>query len=68
MLNYTQYRDNNNSKGNDGKTEKRGKPVSPSNKLVQEPEGNEENRYSDPDSNKMKINYAKNPMKPTRTL
>jgi translation initiation factor RLI1 len=26
---------------------------------VQEPEGNEENRYSDPDSNKMKINYAK---------
>jgi hypothetical protein len=27
--------------------------------LVQEPEGNEENRYSDPDSNKMKINYAK---------
>jgi hypothetical protein len=30
-----------------------------SKKLVQEPEGNEENRYSDPDSNKMKINYAK---------
>jgi hypothetical protein len=29
--------------------------------LVQEPEGNEENRYSDPDSNKMKINYAKEP-------
>jgi hypothetical protein len=27
--------------------------------LVQEPEGNEENRYSDPDSNKMKISYAK---------
>jgi hypothetical protein len=27
----------------------------------QEPEGNEENRYSDPDSNKMKINYAKGP-------
>jgi hypothetical protein len=32
-----------------------------SKKLVQEPEGNEENRYSDPDSNKMKINYAKEP-------
>jgi hypothetical protein len=32
-----------------------------SKKLVQEPEGNEENRYSDPDSNKMKINYAKGP-------
>jgi hypothetical protein len=31
------------------------------NKLVQEPEGNKENRYSDPDSNKMKINYAKEP-------
>jgi hypothetical protein len=41
--------------------EKRGKPVSPSNKLVQEPEGNEENRYSDPDSKKTKINYAKEP-------
>jgi hypothetical protein len=32
-----------------------------SKKLVQEPEGNEENRYSDTDSNKMKINYAKEP-------
>jgi hypothetical protein len=41
--------------------EKRGKPVCPSNKLVQEPEGNEENRYSDPDSKKTKINYAKEP-------
>jgi hypothetical protein len=30
-----------------------------SKKLVQEPEGNDENRYSDPDSNKMKTNYAK---------
>jgi Ni,Fe-hydrogenase I large subunit len=29
--------------------------------LVQEPEGNEENRYSDQDSNKMMINYAKKP-------
>jgi GH24 family phage-related lysozyme (muramidase) len=41
--------------------EKRGKRVSPSNKFVQESEGNEENRYSDPDSNKTKINYAKEP-------
>jgi hypothetical protein len=32
-----------------------------SKKLVQEPDGNEENRYSDPDSNKMKINSAKGP-------
>jgi hypothetical protein len=31
----------------------------PNNKLVQEPEGNEENSYPDPDSNKTKINYAK---------
>jgi gas vesicle protein len=40
---------------------KRGKPVPASNKLLQEPEGNEENRYSDPDSNKTKINYVKEP-------
>jgi hypothetical protein len=32
-----------------------------SKKLVQEPEGNEENRYSDPDYNKRKISYAKEP-------
>jgi hypothetical protein len=31
------------------------------NKLVQEPEGNEENRSSDPDSNKTKVNYDKEP-------
>jgi hypothetical protein len=30
-------------------------------KLVQEPEGNEENRYSHQTSNKMNINYAKEP-------
>jgi hypothetical protein len=35
----------------------------PKNKLVQDSEGNEENRYSDPDSNKTKINYAKEPNK-----
>jgi uncharacterized membrane protein YcgQ (UPF0703/DUF1980 family) len=32
-----------------------------SKKLVQEPEGNEQNKYSDPNSKKMKINYAKEP-------
>jgi hypothetical protein len=37
------------------------KPFSPKNKLVQDSEGNEENRYPDPDSNKTKINYAKEP-------
>jgi hypothetical protein len=42
--------------------EERGKPFSPpNNKLAQEQEGNEENRHSDPDSNKTKINYAKEP-------
>jgi chromosome segregation ATPase len=41
--------------------EKRGKSFFPNNKLVQEPEGNEEIRYPDPDSNKMKINYANEP-------
>jgi hypothetical protein len=40
---------------------KQGNHVFPNNKLVQEPEGNEENRYPDPDSKKMKIKYAKEP-------
>jgi hypothetical protein len=40
---------------------KQGNQFLHSKKLVQEPEGNEENRYLDPDSNKMKINYAKVP-------
>jgi hypothetical protein len=35
----------------------------PKNKLVQDSEGNEENRYPDPDSNKTKINYTKEPNK-----
>jgi hypothetical protein len=34
------------------------KPFSPQNKLVQ---GNEENGYPHPDSNKTKINYTKEP-------
>jgi hypothetical protein len=42
-----------------GRWKKQGIQFPPSNKLVQEPEENEENRYSDPDSNKTKINYAK---------
>jgi hypothetical protein len=33
----------------------------PQNKLVLDSEGNEENRYLAPDSNKTKINYAKEP-------
>jgi hypothetical protein len=37
------------------------KPFSPQKKLVQDSEGNEENRYPDPDSNKTKINYTEEP-------
>jgi MinD-like ATPase involved in chromosome partitioning or flagellar assembly len=44
-----------------GRQKKQGYQFPHSKKLVQEPEGNEENTYSDPDSNKMKINYAKEP-------
>jgi membrane-associated HD superfamily phosphohydrolase len=44
-----------------GRQKKQGNQFPHSKKLVQEPQGNEENRYSDPDFNKMKINYAKEP-------
>jgi histidinol-phosphate/aromatic aminotransferase/cobyric acid decarboxylase-like protein len=44
-----------------GRRKKEGNHFPPNNKLVQEPEGNEENRYPDPDSNKKKTNYAKEP-------
>jgi hypothetical protein len=44
-----------------GIRKKEGNHFPPNNKLVQELEGNEENRYPDPDSNKTKINYAKQP-------
>jgi hypothetical protein len=38
---------------------KRWTPFSPQNNLIQDSEGNEENRYPVPDSNKTKINYTK---------
>jgi hypothetical protein len=44
-----------------GRQKKQGNQFPHSKKLLQEPEGNEENRYSDPDSNKMKVNYTKEP-------
>jgi hypothetical protein len=44
-----------------GRQKKQGNQFPHSKTFVQEQEGNEENRYSDPDSNKMKINYAKEP-------
>jgi hypothetical protein len=37
--------------------------VPPKNKLVHKSEGNKENRYPDPDTNKTKINYIKEPNK-----
>jgi hypothetical protein len=40
---------------------------SPQNDIIQNSEGNEENRYPVPDSNKTKIN-TKEPKKPKRTL
>jgi hypothetical protein len=44
-----------------GRQKKTGKPVSPKQKISTGTKGNEENRYSDPDSKIMKINYAKEP-------
>jgi hypothetical protein len=44
-----------------GRQKKQGNQFPNGKKLLQEPEVNEENRYSDPDSNKMKKNYAKEP-------
>jgi gas vesicle protein len=44
-----------------GRRKKEGNHFPSNNKLVQEPEGNEENRCPDPDSIKTKINYAKEP-------
>jgi hypothetical protein len=44
-----------------GRQKKQGNQFAYNKKLVQEPEVNEENRYSETDSNKIKINYAKEP-------
>jgi hypothetical protein len=49
------------SSGNMGRQKRDGNFSSPQNKLVQFSEGNEENGYPDPDSNKTKRNYAKEP-------
>jgi hypothetical protein len=50
-----------------GRQKRDGNHSSPKNKLVQDSEGNEENGYPDPDSNKTKINYSKEPNEATRT-
>jgi hypothetical protein len=47
--------------GNMGRQKRDGNHSSPKNKLVQDSEQNEENGYPDPDSNKAKINYTKEP-------
>jgi hypothetical protein len=47
---------------------KEGNHFPPNNKLVQEPEVNEQNRCPDTDSNKTKIYYAKDPNEAQRTL
>jgi hypothetical protein len=44
-----------------GRRKKDGNHFPPKNKLIQEPEGNEEKRHPVPHSNKTKINYAKEP-------
>jgi hypothetical protein len=48
-----------NTKWSNGKIKKRWKPFSPQNNLLQDSEGNEENRYPVLNSNKTKINDAK---------
>jgi hypothetical protein len=54
--------------GNMGRQKRDGNHYPPKNKLVLDSEGNEENRYPDPDSSKTKKTMPKNPRKPTRTL
>jgi hypothetical protein len=44
-----------------GRQKKYGNHSPPNSKLIQEPEGNEENGYQDSDSNKTKRNYTKQP-------
>jgi hypothetical protein len=44
-----------------GRRKRDGNHSSPQNKVVQDLELNEENGYPDPDSNKTKINYTKEP-------
>jgi DNA-binding protein YbaB len=46
-----------------GRQKRDGNHSTPQNKLVQDSDRNEENRYTDPDSNKTKINYTKGPNK-----
>jgi hypothetical protein len=47
--------------GNIGRRKREGNHSPPKNKVVHDLEQNEENGYPDPDSNKTKINYTKEP-------
>jgi hypothetical protein len=51
-----------------GRRKKDGKHSSPKNKAVQDLEQNQENGYLDPDSNKTKINYTKEPKKDHKNI
>jgi hypothetical protein len=50
-----------------GRRKRDGNHSPPKNKVVQDLVQNEENRHPDPDSNKTKINYTKEPNKDYRT-
>jgi uncharacterized membrane protein YcgQ (UPF0703/DUF1980 family) len=51
-----------------GRWKRDGNHSPPKNKLVQDSEGNEENRYPDPDSNKTKVNYTKETSKAHKNI
>jgi hypothetical protein len=54
--------------GKMGRTKRGGNHSPPKNKVVQDLEQNEENGYPDPDSNKTKINYTKEPNKDHKNI
>jgi hypothetical protein len=54
--------------GSMGRRKRHGNHSSPKNKVVQDLEQNEENGYPDPDSNKTKINYTKEPNEEQKTI
>jgi hypothetical protein len=51
-----------------GRRKRDGKHSPPKNKLIQDSKENEEYRYLNPDSNKTKINYAKEPNEAHKNL
>jgi hypothetical protein len=53
--------------GNMRRRKREGNCSPPKNKVLQDLEKNEENGYPDPDSNKTKINYTKEPNEAHRT-